>query len=349
MPTNDHHRSRTLLIVPSDADSLTERDVDAPSDVAAARGNSNGDVDVESVAAAGGPNAEDGVDAEAAQAVDADLAVDAEAAQAVDADLAVDAEIAQAVDADLDEAFTDADDEDDGESPFGDELRLPDENGYDGEEYDDDEYLEDGFDGDEVLFDGDPEEFELDLGVSVSPVDRPEAGDLLVLDDAAANAPGPRPLRMSRLERRRRVRLQARRVRRIIRHIEPWSVLKISVFFYACLWVIFLVAGFMIWGVAEGSGTVDKLESLIRSLFALETFDFDASQIFKGYALGGLALSIAGTAFNVLMCLLFNLISDLTGGLRITMIEEETARPTPPRRRRRRPPSQRRPPPQRRP
>ncbi len=151
---------------------------------------------------------------------------------------------------------------------------------------------------------------------------------------------GPAPC--SRAERRRRVRLQARRVRRIIRHIEPWSVLKISLFFYACLWVILLVAGFMIWGVADSSGTIDRLESLIIELFSLDEFTIDAGQVFRGYALAGLALAIAGTTFNVLMCLLFNLISDLTGGLRITMIEEETARPAPPRRaRRRRPPVRR--------
>ncbi len=199
----------------------------------------------------------------------------------------------------------------------------------------------DDFSDDELLFDGDPEEFELDFGDGALAGTLPGAGDMLVLDEPDTG-PGPRPRQMSRLERRRRVRLQARRVRRIIRHIEPWSVLKISILFYACLWVIFLVAGFMIWGVAESSGTVGKIESLVTQLFALETFDFDAGQIFRGYALGGLALAIAGTTLNVLMCLLFNLISDLTGGLRITMIEEETARPTPPRRRRRRPPPQRR-------
>ena len=71
-------------------------------------------------------------------------------------------------------------------------------------------------------------------------------------------------------------------------------------------------------------------------LFALDTFTFDARQIFRGYALGGLVLAIAGSTLNVLMVLLFNLISDLTGGIRITMVEEETVRPTPPRRRRRR-------------
>ena len=141
--------------------------------------------------------------------------------------------------------------------------------------------------------------------------------------------------KISVFEKRRRVKLQARRVRRIVRHIEVWSVLKISILFFACLWAVFLIAGFIVWGVAESSGTVGKLESLITELFALDAFNFDGKQIFKGYALGGLILAIAGSTLNVLMVLLFNLISDLTGGLRVTMIEEETVRPSPPRRRRR--------------
>ena len=152
-------------------------------------------------------------------------------------------------------------------------------------------------------------------------------------------SPPSRPKKQRKIsifEKRRRVKLQARRVRRIVRHIEVWSVLKISILFYACLWAIFLIAGFMVWGVAESSGTVGKLETLITELFALDTFTFDGKQIFKGYALGGLVLAIAGSTMNVLMCLIFNLISDLTGGLRLTMIEEETVRPAPPRRLRRR-------------
>ncbi len=38
---------------------------------------------------------------------------------------------------------------------------------------------------------------------------------------------------------------------------------------------------------------------------------------------------IAGTGLNVLLAVLFNLISDLVGGVRITVIEEESARPMP--------------------
>ena len=34
----------------------------------------------------------------------------------------------------------------------------------------------------------------------------------------------------------------------------------------------------------------------------------------------------AATGFTVLLAVLFNLISDLTGGVRVTVVEEETAR-----------------------
>ncbi len=150
----------------------------------------------------------------------------------------------------------------------------------------------------------------------------------------AAPPPSPaalrQPLKVTPREYRRAVRLQARKVRRVLRHIEPWSVLKISLIFYLCLWVIVMLAGVMLWSIAVGSGTVDDTESFVEELFALQEFKFNASEIFRGFAVGGLVLVVAGTFFNVLLCVLFNLISDLTGGVRVTVIEEETARPRPP-------------------
>ena len=38
------------------------------------------------------------------------------------------------------------------------------------------------------------------------------------------------------LQQRTASRLRARRVRRLVRHVEPWSVLKMSLIFYFCLW-----------------------------------------------------------------------------------------------------------------
>lgn len=130
-------------------------------------------------------------------------------------------------------------------------------------------------------------------------------------------------------DRRTAGRLRARKVRRLVRHVEPWSVLKVSLIFYFCLWVILLIAGVILWSFAVGSGTIDNVENFVKELFALESFEFNADEIFRASAIGGLVLVVAGSGFTVLMAVLFNLISDVTGGVRFTVVEEETARPRP--------------------
>jgi hypothetical protein len=138
--------------------------------------------------------------------------------------------------------------------------------------------------------------------------------------------PAPRP---AYWDRRRAGKLRARKVRRLVRHVEPWSVLKVALIFYFCLWVILLIAGVILWNLAVSSGTVDNVETFVTELFALESFTFNADQIFRASAVGGLVLVVAGSGFTVLIAVLFNLISDLTGGVRFTVVEEETARPRP--------------------
>jgi len=118
---------------------------------------------------------------------------------------------------------------------------------------------------------------------------------------------------------------RVRRVRRLVRHIEPWSVLKIGLVFYLCVWGMSVIAFSMIWGAASDAGTIQKFESFIEQLFALESFEFNAEQIFRIFILGGLVMVVGGTAITVVLVVVFNLISDLMGGIRITVIEEETA------------------------
>jgi hypothetical protein len=81
----------------------------------------------------------------------------------------------------------------------------------------------------------------------------------------------------------------------------------------------------MLWSAADEAGTISKIESFIKELFALESFEFDSAQIFRIFVLGGLVLVVGGIGVTVVLVVLFNLISDLTGGIRFTMIEEETA------------------------
>lgn len=135
------------------------------------------------------------------------------------------------------------------------------------------------------------------------------------------------PRKLSKRERRQLGRLRARKVRRVVRHIDPWSVLRLSLVFYFCLFVVVMVAGTLLYNLAGAAGTISSIESFIKDVGAFKTFSFKGGTIFRASFLAGLILVIAGSAFNVLLTVLFNLISDLVGGVRVTVIEEETARP----------------------
>jgi len=147
------------------------------------------------------------------------------------------------------------------------------------------------------------------------------------VDPIAQDTAHAAPHRLSRRERKKLGRLRARKVHRVVRHVDPWSVLRLSLLFYFCLFVVVMVAGTLLYNVAGAAGTIESIESFIKDIGAFKTFSFKGGTIFRASLLAGLILVIAGTALNVLLAVLFNLISDLVGGVRITVIEEETARP----------------------
>jgi Transmembrane domain of unknown function (DUF3566) len=146
-------------------------------------------------------------------------------------------------------------------------------------------------------------------------------------EETPLETPHERPHELTKRERRKLGRLRARKVKRIVRHIDPWSVLKLSLLFYACLFVIVMVAGTLLWNLAGAAGTIASIESFIKDIGAFKTFTFSGATIFRASFLIGLILVIAGSALNVLLVVLFNLISDLVGGIRVSVIEEDTARP----------------------
>lgn len=122
--------------------------------------------------------------------------------------------------------------------------------------------------------------------------------------------------------------------------------MKLSLILYICLWAVLLVAALILWNAVASTGLIDRIEAFVTQIFGLESFSFDPGQIFRVYALASLVMAILGTLFNVMAAVLFNLISELVGGLRIMLVEEESARFRPPRTRPRRPTERR---PERRP
>jgi hypothetical protein len=66
---------------------------------------------------------------------------------------------------------------------------------------------------------------------------------------------------------------------------------------------------------------IEKVEKFIRELFGLEVFRFNGGQMLQAGVIGGLIAVVVGSAFTALLCVLFNLIADLTGGIRLTVVE----------------------------
>lgn len=128
---------------------------------------------------------------------------------------------------------------------------------------------------------------------------------------------------------RRRQKLVARRVRRVVRRLDPWSVLKVSLVFYICGYVVTMVAGILLWNLAERAEMITKVEDFVEELGAYQSFELLPDVILQRTLLIGAILTIVATGVTVLAAVLFNLISDLVGGIRVVVIEEDSARPAP--------------------
>jgi hypothetical protein len=118
---------------------------------------------------------------------------------------------------------------------------------------------------------------------------------------------------------------QGRRVRLVVRRIEPWTVLKFSVLLYLTMYLVILVAGMALWAAATATGLRDNVEEFIGELIASEDFSLLGASVAKASVLGGAVLVVMGTGANVLLAVLYNLISDVVGGV-IVLFEERPGR-----------------------
>ncbi len=119
---------------------------------------------------------------------------------------------------------------------------------------------------------------------------------------------------------------QGRRVRRVIRRVDIWTVLRFSMLFYLSILLVSLVAGLLLWAAALATGVIDNIERFVTELFALESFSISGGLILKSCLVGGLVLVLLGTGANVLMAVIYNLTSDVVGGIEVTVLEEEPVR-----------------------
>jgi hypothetical protein len=144
-------------------------------------------------------------------------------------------------------------------------------------------------------------------------------------DDALATAPlaPPRPVSAPRF------RSAPRRTRVIVRKVGPLSVLKFSLLFYLCMMLIVLFAMVIVYGILSAGGAIDSLEKVLGYLFGTgvtntggaEPIEIDGGAVFTWSLIGGLVAVVIWSVINVFVAMLYNLISDIIGGVEITLAE----------------------------
>ena len=124
-----------------------------------------------------------------------------------------------------------------------------------------------------------------------------------------------------------------RRARLVVRRVDPWSVLKFSLLFSICLLVVFVVAVAALYFALDALGVFDSLNKALGELTSTAGDDpgstggvqvvFSASTVITGAAVIGAINVVIITAICTLGAFLYNLCSDVVGGIEVTLAERE--------------------------
>jgi hypothetical protein len=126
---------------------------------------------------------------------------------------------------------------------------------------------------------------------------------------------------------RRRPRPTPRRTRVVVRKVQPWSVLKFSLLFYFCLMLVVMFALLILYWIMGLTGVLDSLGRILQNAgFGPQpgkgTFQFNGPWMFERLFLIGLVGVVVWSLVNLLVAVLYNLVSDVVGGVSVTLTEK---------------------------
>ncbi len=119
-----------------------------------------------------------------------------------------------------------------------------------------------------------------------------------------------------------------RRARLQLRHIDIWSAFKISFVLSIAMFFIWMVAVGVLYGVLSGLGVFDTLNDLFGQLGSASGSELGGDVVTPGLVFGGAAVIgainiILMTALFTVGTFIYNLCSDLVGGLELTLSERD--------------------------
>jgi hypothetical protein len=119
-----------------------------------------------------------------------------------------------------------------------------------------------------------------------------------------------------------------RRARLQLRHIDTWSALKISLVLSIALFFIWMVAVGILYGVLNSLGVFKTLNDLFGQVGSVSGNAAAGDVITPGVVFGGAAIIgainiVLMTALCTVGTFIYNLCSDLVGGLEVTLSERD--------------------------
>ncbi|QBI19994.1 hypothetical protein ER308_10780 [Egibacter rhizosphaerae] len=121
---------------------------------------------------------------------------------------------------------------------------------------------------------------------------------------------------------RPQTRQPARSGRRVlqVRKVHPWSVLKLSLVFYFAFLLVVMLGLIAFWAVLVRMGVIDTVLGLAAEVGL--PFEIDGGALASGVFLVGLLNVVLWSGINVFAALLYNLVADLLGGLKLTLTDD---------------------------
>lgn len=115
------------------------------------------------------------------------------------------------------------------------------------------------------------------------------------------------------------------RVRRIVRRVDPWTVLKVSFIVYLVAALAFMLASVMFWEVVERSGIPQRITEFLVQITLLEEGEepfSNTEQFVRLSAVLAVTWAVLSCGLTTLAAVTYNLVADVVGGVEVVLLEE---------------------------
>ncbi len=115
----------------------------------------------------------------------------------------------------------------------------------------------------------------------------------------------------------------------VVRRVSPLSVLKFSLIFYFCVMLIVFFALLIIYLILSAAGAMDSFAKLLGEIFGSGTstlgptpVTINGGAVFTVLFIAGCVWTVVWSLITVFVSFLYNLVSDIVGGIEITLAEK---------------------------